>query len=198
MMDKVEPQFDIPNWEGQLVKCGKWIAELAHNEIYSEGLVFVRYTDDAPAFWGQDKPFPELYNATTLIDKMSKIMVDGLECSQPCKCRCQLVYVASLNEGDFENVQAKKPLSLGLHFWLLPRYQHDEGFLKRINEDGSDNDGFALITEWRKQFLLRNKTGQSKHFPKPRTVDFGEWAQYAARMRIRLREAACKLGLPGL
>jgi len=42
------------------------------------------------------------------------------------------VYVASLNEGDWEKVQMGDKPSIGLHFRLLPRYQHDEYFLKHL------------------------------------------------------------------
>jgi len=189
MADKVEWQFDMPKWDAQLAKCGNWIADLGYDP-YSEGLVVVKYTDDAPAYWGQAKPFPELENAIALIDEMSKIMVRGLTCSQLCKCRCQLVYVASLNEGDFARVQDQKPLKVALHFWLLPRYQHDMGFLGRINDDGTDNDGFAMMAEWRRRFLLRKETGQWGSFtkPKPRDGDSSEWKKYAEGTRVKLKK----------
>jgi hypothetical protein len=105
-----------------------------------------------------------------------------------------------LNEGGLNKFQAKKPQELGLHFWRLPRYLHDEGFLTRINEYGSNNDGFALMVEWRKQFLLRKKTGQWGDFPKPKqkTRAPGEWRQYAERTRIKLKGAVGELGLSGL
>ena len=133
MADEVEFQFDVPGWDGQVAKCGRWIASLGPNCVYSEGLVFVNYTDDGPAYWGQTKGLPEPENATALIDEVSKTMVRGLRCSQSCECACQLVYVASLNEGDFDRSQSEKPPKYGLYFWLLPRYQHDDNFLTQIN-----------------------------------------------------------------
>jgi len=191
MKDEPECRVELPGGgPGVFAKCGKWIAELGYDP-YSEGLVIVKYMDNAPAYWGQAKALPEPENAVALIEAMSKIMVRGLTCSQPCKCQCQLVYVASLNEGDFKHVQLDEPLSVGLHFWLLPRYQHDYGFLKEINEDGTDNDGFAMIAEWRRQFLLRKKTEQWGNFPrpKPRDGDSSEWTKYAEGIRAKLKKA---------
>jgi hypothetical protein len=163
MKDEPECRVELPGGgPGVFAKCGKWIAELGYDP-YSEDLVIVKYMDNAPAYWGQDKVLPEPENAVALIDAMSKIMVRGLECSQHKDCRCQLVYVASLNEGDFKHVHEEKPLSVGLHFWLLPRYQHDNAFLETLDLNVMEkNDGFALMAEWRKQFLL-NPTFAVRH-----------------------------------
>ena|GEM_PF-6298431 len=188
MSNKVRWLLDAPKWRGQLAECGKWIAEVGHTP-YSAGLVIVKYTDDAPAFWGQEKAFPGLDDAITLIDEISKTMVRGLKCPLPCRCQCLLVYVASLNEGDFERDSQQKPLDMGLHFWLLPRYQHDEGFLKSINEDGTNNDGFALMAEWRKQFLLKEKTNSRGLFPVPENTSNDDRSKYQEWVRKCLRES---------
>jgi len=116
-------------------------------------------------------------------------MVAGLTCSQPCECKCQNVYVVSLNEGDFENVQGDRKASLGIHFRLLPRYQHDEYFLKRINEDGTDNDGFAMTAEWRKQYLRREKGDKLPDWQKPRKEFPDEWKKCAEGIRAKLKKA---------
>ncbi len=178
----------------KLAKCGNWVAELAYNEIYSEGLVFIRYKnkDTVPAYWGQPKSAihdKERSNLVALIQEVCQAMVAGLECSQPCKCRCQNVYIVSLNEGDFENVQQGKPFSLGVHFRLLPRYQHDEYFLKRLNADGRDNDGFAVMAEWREQVLLRKKTGKWGWFPQTKDDNPRAWSQYVGQIKRDLKNA---------
>jgi len=189
MADEVKWQFNVSKWDGQLAECGKWIAELGYDP-YSEALVIVKYMDNAPAYWGQDKALPEPENAVALIDAMSKIMVRGLECSQHKDCRCQLVYVASMNEGDFKHVHEEKPLSVGLHFWLLPRYKHDMDFLNEKDDKGRKiNDGFALMAEWRREFLLRQKEHGLPDWQKSKKKYPDEWAKNAKRIRAKLKKA---------
>src|SRR4030042_657472 len=155
-----------------LATCGNWRAELAYKDIYSEGLVFIKYKNKhkVPAYFGDKRGIQAREKAMILIEEVCQRMVRTLTCPLPCKCKCQNVYIVSLNEGDLEKTQREEDPSVGLHFRLLPRYQHDEGFLKRINSDGTDNDGFALMAEWRKQFLRRKKTGKWDWFPVPDDV----------------------------
>jgi hypothetical protein len=195
MAKKVKWQLDSANVTEPLATCGKWKAELGCDELYSEGLVFILYAvneavnEKVPEFFGKEQSIPEPEEAMTLITQVSERMVKNLICSQPCRCRCQNVYVVSLNEGDFEKVQKNEKAAPGLHFRLLPRYQHDEGFLKRIDKDGDENDGLALMAEWRKQFLLRDKTGKWGDFPRPRKKYPCEWTRYAEYIRAKLKRA---------
>ena len=142
-----------------------------------------------PAFFGHQTGIPDPENVILLIAEVCKRMVERLTCSWPCECKCQNVYVVSLNEGDFENVRGHKKASLGIHFRLLPRYEHDGYFLKRINDDGTDKDGFALMAEWRKQFQLREKTAHPPDFQKPREKFPSEWGKSAERIRAKLKKA---------
>jgi len=176
----------------KLAKCGNWVAELAYNEIYLEGLIFIRYKnkDSVPAYWGQPKSAiynKERSNLVTLIQEVCRAMVAGLKCSQPCQCKCQNVYVVSLNESDFEELQTDEKASLHIHFRLLPRYQHDEYFLKRLNADGRDNDGLALMAEWREQYLLRKKTGKWGWFPQPKDNNPRAWLRYVEQIKKDLK-----------
>jgi len=194
MADKVEWQFSLPKSAGGdltlLAKCGHWVAEFGRDKIYSEGEVFVRYDGVdgvVPAFFGQKKTIPEPDKAMALIAEVSQRMVERLRCSQHCECKCQNVYVVSLNEGDFEKVQKKEKHSIGIHFRLLPRYQHDEYFLKRINPDGGDNDGLSLMAEWREQYLLREKTGKWGWFPQPKNNNPLAWCNYVNQTIAQLQ-----------
>jgi hypothetical protein len=192
MADKVKWQFNVPDAdEALLAKCRCWAAELAYKDVYSEGLVFIKESGKSvPAYFGYPQvTLPEPRNLIRLIEQVSQAMVAGLTCSWPCECKCQNVHVVSLNEGDFEKVQRNEKASLGVHFRLLPRYQHDEYFLKRINDDGTDNDGFALMAEWRKQFQLREKTGRLPDFQKPREKPRWKWRESAERIREKLKKA---------
>lgn len=113
-----------------------------------------------------------------LIDEVSRAMVAGPRCSQPCRCKCQNVYVVSLNEGDFRNVQEGKAPSLGIHFRLLPRYQHDMGFLSQLDNDDNLNDGLALMAEWRRQYLRRERIRRrTKETTKERTTELDDFPQ---------------------
>ena len=186
MADKVEWQFDVPDVdEALLAKCGCWRAELAHKDIYSEGLVFIKESGTSvPAHFGHPGvAIPEPGNLVRLIEQVSRAMAEGLTCSFPCKCKCENVYVTSLNEGDFKNVQEKKPQSVGVHFRLLPRYAHDYSFLTEIGSDSIPNDGFALMAHWRQQFLQRKATGKWGSFPQPYDEQNLEtWRAYVERI----------------
>ena len=110
-------------------------------------------------------------------------MVEKLRCSLPCHCKCQGVYVVSLNEGGFEKIDKGLDVDLGLHFRLLPRYQHDEGFLGQIGTNDDYNDGFALMAHWRQQFLQRKATGKWGSFPQPYDEQNLEtWRAYVERI----------------
>ncbi len=167
----------------ELKRRGKWLAELAHSELYSEGLIFIMYEDTnaVPAYFRQTiLPvfIPEPENLMLLIDEVSRAMVAGLTCSRSCRCKCQNVYVVSLNESDFKEVQNGKAPSLGIHFRLLPRYQHDMGFLSQLDNDGNLNDGLALMAEWRRQYLHRERIRRrTKETTKERRTELDDFPQ---------------------
>ena len=174
-----------------LASYGRWQAVLAKDEIYSDGQIFVvqdkeNDVHEKPAFFGQCADhFPDGQQAMQLIQEVSHRMVAGLRCGRFCGCGCQNVYVVSLNEGDWDRVQRQEP-PRGLHFWLLPRYEHDRLFLNCLGASDENNDGLALMAHWREQFLARKRSQQWDCAPLPKVINEAAWTHYAMRVRRML------------
>jgi hypothetical protein len=128
-----------------LARCGVWEA-LVPQTVYSKGQIIILLPKSAekPAFLGEMcKSIPQRNNAIRLIEEVAKAMVEALP-------DCSKVYLASLNEG-----------ALGLHFWLVPRNRSEhKGYLDQRDENGEEvNDGFALLSKLRGDFVERKKKG---------------------------------------
>ena len=94
--------------------CGKWQAELAMDEPYTPGLVFVKPKADCKLFPNKlgDGKIDDLENLFELIHEIPTRMRNYLTCTvHGNQCFCKNVYLLSLNENvgnlfDYDCVQA--------------------------------------------------------------------------------------------
>jgi len=150
-----------------LARCGMWEAKLA-TEVYAKGQVMIFPTEDrindVPSFLGQEcKNIPQSVNLIKLIQEVSKRMVNRL--------KCELVYLASLNES-----------RRGLHFWLIPREKEHKEFL--------GIDGFPLIAELRNDWVRREIRDKWDMPPKPedgRGDLNARWQKYADEYKAKFQ-----------
>lgn len=157
--------------------CGKWQAELAMDEPYTPGLVFVKPKADCKLFPNKlgDGKIDDLENLFELIHEIPTRMRNYLTCTvHGNQCFCKNVYLLSLNE----NV-GNSPL----HFRLWPRYDHDDYHLELVDETGHEADALALMAKRRHQFLIRQSTNRWGNWPPSRKGNSDAWKQYALNIK---------------
>lgn len=173
-----ETKTDVNNLS-IIARCGKWQAELAIDEPYVPGLIFVKQPKPGklfPSKLGEDgKSIDDLKNLFELIHKIPTRMREYLTCTvHGNHCRCTNVYLLSLNE----NI-ANSPL----HFRLWPRYDHDDYYLELVNGTGQEADALALMAKRRHQFLIKISTNRWGNWPPSRKGNSDAWIQYALNIK---------------
>jgi len=151
-----------------LATCGLWEAQLA-TEVYPKGQVMIVPAEGqekkVPCFLGDKRNrIPQPDNLIRLIEEVSNAMVG--------KLKCEMVYLASLNES-----------RNGMHFWLIPRYKEHKDLL--------GIDGFPLMSELRNDFVRRKICSTWDMPPDPSGTEKKEiknrWKVYAEEYKKKVQ-----------